>query len=186
MDTGFIYIWKDTYRNMFYIGSHFGEPTDGYISSSKWLNYEYNFRPQHFRRKILKIVPVKDLIIEEYKLLSMIKSDEFGRKYYNLKAGAPKGVTPWNKGTAMWDDAEKERIAEQKKGKAAWNKGVPNPLAAENARKGAAKLSEKVKGRKRLYKEDGSWTWYYPDSTQQVQRKPDDLHHSPSLEEQTC
>ena len=44
-----------------------------------------------------------------------------------------------------------------------WNKGIPNPQAADNARKGAAKLSSKVKGRTRLYREDGSWTWQYPD-----------------------
>jgi hypothetical protein len=43
-----------------------------------------------------------------------------------------------------------------------WNKGLSNPQAAENARKGAVKLSAKVKGRTRLYKEDGSWTWQYP------------------------
>jgi hypothetical protein len=36
------------------------------------------------------------------------------------------------------------------------------PTAANNARKGAAKLSAKVKGRTRLYKDDGSWTWQYP------------------------
>jgi hypothetical protein len=44
----------------------------------------------------------------------------------------------------------------------AWNKGLPNPTSADNARKGAAKLSAKVTGRKRLYKEDGSWVWQYP------------------------
>ena len=44
----------------------------------------------------------------------------------------------------------------------AWNKGLYNPTAADNARKGAAKLSAKVKGRTRLYKEDGTWTWQYP------------------------
>jgi hypothetical protein len=44
-----------------------------------------------------------------------------------------------------------------------WNKGLSNPQAAENARKGAAKLSTKVKGRTRLYREDGSWTWQYPE-----------------------
>lgn len=44
----------------------------------------------------------------------------------------------------------------------AWNKGLPNSTSADNARKGASKLSAKVKGRTRLYKEDGSWTWKYP------------------------
>lgn len=43
----------------------------------------------------------------------------------------------------------------------AWNKGLPNPISADNARNGAAKLSAKVKGRKRLYTEDGHWTWQY-------------------------
>lgn len=45
----------------------------------------------------------------------------------------------------------------------AWNKGIPNPHSADNARKGAEKLSAKVRGRTRLYKEDGSWTWQYPE-----------------------
>jgi hypothetical protein len=44
-----------------------------------------------------------------------------------------------------------------------WNKGISNPQAAENARKGATKLSATVRGRKRLYKEDGTWTWQYPE-----------------------
>ena len=44
-----------------------------------------------------------------------------------------------------------------------WNKGKPNTKAAENARKGAKKLSEKATGRKRLYREDGTWTWQYPE-----------------------
>ncbi len=47
------------------------------------------------------------------------------------------------------------------KGRTAWNKGVPNPNSADNARKGAKKLSEKATGRRRQYKEDGSWTWIY-------------------------
>jgi hypothetical protein len=47
-------------------------------------------------------------------------------------------------------------------GRTSWNKGLSNPTAADNARKGAAKLSAKVEGRTRLYKEDGSWTWQYP------------------------
>ena len=48
-------------------------------------------------------------------------------------------------------------------GRTSWNKGLPNPTAADNARKGANKLSATVRGRKRLYKEDGSWTWQYPE-----------------------
>lgn len=52
--------------------------------------------------------------------------------------------------------------ASRNKGATPWNKGKPNPQSADNARKGAVKLSAVVKGRTRLYREDGSWTWQYP------------------------
>lgn len=55
------------------------------------------------------------------------------------------------------------KLSESKKGKPAWNKGKTNSTAAENGRKGAKTQSEKVKGRTRMYKEDGSWTWKYPE-----------------------
>ncbi|CAB4123029.1 hypothetical protein UFOVP29_188 [uncultured Caudovirales phage] len=48
------------------------------------------------------------------------------------------------------------------KGKQAWNKGLSNPLAAENGRKGAEKNSKTVTGRRRKYNRDGSWIWEYP------------------------
>lgn len=47
------------------------------------------------------------------------------------------------------------------RGRTAWNKGIANPVSADNARKGAAKLAAKAKGRTRLYRPDGSWTWQY-------------------------
>lgn len=160
---GFIYIWRDKVRNMFYIGSHVGTPDDGYISSSRWLTSEVNYRPNDFRRKILKYVKIDQLKLEEYRLINTIKDYEFGKRYYNLKQGKPPGTAPWNKGkTGVYSDEHRKRISEWRKG-VATTKGRPNPTAANNARKGAAKLSAKVKGRKRLYKEDGSWTWQYPE-----------------------
>ena len=48
------------------------------------------------------------------------------------------------------------------KGNPAWNKGLSNPLAAENGRKSAEKQSKTVTGRRRKYKGDGSWIWEYP------------------------
>ena len=41
-------------------------------------------------------------------------------------------------------------------------KGKPRPYSAETGKKSAAKISATVTGRKRLYKEDGTWTWEYP------------------------
>jgi DNA invertase Pin-like site-specific DNA recombinase len=57
----------------------------------------------------------------------------------------------------------RERIARARKGQPAWNKGISNPLSAENGRKGAEKLRSKATGRKRCYRPDGSWTWTYPE-----------------------
>jgi hypothetical protein len=161
---GFIYVWRDKARKMFYIGSHVGSPDDGYISSSYWLAAEVRFRPSDFRRKILKFVDLPNLKLEEYRYIGMIKDEEYGKKYYNLKQGKPKGLEPWNKGTSgLYSDDYRKKLSDKRKGRTSWNKGIPNPQAVINAQKGAEKLSAKVKGRKRLYREDGSWTWQYPE-----------------------
>jgi hypothetical protein len=147
---------------MYYIGSHTGDPNDGYLSSSRWLNAEINFRPADFKRKIIKYVSEDNLKTEEYRLLNYIKENEFGKKYYNLKHGKPKGSAPWNKGkTGIWSDEQRKNISEHRKGKPT-TKGRKNPQAAENGRKGAAKMSAKVTGRKKKILPDGSWIWEYP------------------------
>jgi hypothetical protein len=159
---GFIYIWRDKIRNMYYVGSHDGTIDDGYISSSHWLTAEVRYRPEDFKRRILKYVDLPNLKLEEYKFINLIKDDEFGKKYYNLKQGKPKGIAPWNKGKiGVYSPEHRKRISEWRTG-VATTKGKPNPQAADNGRKGAAKLSARVKGRTRLYKEDGTWTWQYP------------------------
>lgn len=45
------------------------------------------------------------------------------------------------------------------RGKIAWNYGKPNPHSADNARKGAEKVRQAAIGRKRKYREDGTWFW---------------------------
>lgn len=42
-------------------------------------------------------------------------------------------------------------------GKPAWNNGLSNPNAVNNGKRGADKLSKTVTGRKREYREDGTW-----------------------------
>ena len=49
------------------------------------------------------------------------------------------------------------------RGKPSWNKGISNPNAATNARKGAEKLSIKIKGRRLQTREDGTRYWVYPE-----------------------
>lgn len=83
---GFVYIWYDRYRKMFYIGSHWGTENDGYVCSSNRMRDAYRRRPHDFKRRIIaKVVNSKQLLLEkEYYYLSMINSDELGKKYYNL------------------------------------------------------------------------------------------------------
>lgn len=82
---GFIYIWFDRKRKMYYIGCHWGTLDDGYICSSKWMRDAHRYRPQDFKRRILKRnIMREDLLSEEFRYFEMMKDDELGEKYYNL------------------------------------------------------------------------------------------------------
>jgi len=83
---GFVYIWYDRKHKKFYIGSHWGIESDGYICSSRWMRKSYNRRKSDFKRRIIsRIYTTKlELLDEEYRWLSMIPIEELGKKYYNL------------------------------------------------------------------------------------------------------
>lgn len=95
MKFGFIYLWKDTKRNKFYLGSHQGTLDDGYIGSgSDHFQNAYKKRPETFRRRILETLEYqfhKELRVREEYWLSQIKIEELGEKYYNLKRFAAGG-----------------------------------------------------------------------------------------------
>lgn len=83
---GFIYIWFDRKRKMYYIGSHWGHEKDGYICSSNRMRDAYRRRPQDFKRRILSEVNDRTILLdEEHAWLSKIKETELGKKYYNLR-----------------------------------------------------------------------------------------------------
>lgn len=91
---GFVYIWYDKFRKMYYIGSHKGVPGDGYICSNKIMLNAFKKRPNDFRRKIIKFCNKEDLLITEQKYLNMIRDNELyytGKKYYNIKRFASGG-----------------------------------------------------------------------------------------------
>lgn len=158
----FVYIWYDKSRKMFYIGKHSGNITDGYISSNRWFNGEFRYRPNDFKRRIIKLCESENEAQQiEGKLLSLISASEWGRKYYNTKQGKPKGIAPWNKGkTNCYSKETRQKISDARKGKPT-TKGRPNPISAENGRKGAKKLSHIATGRKRIVR-DQKTTWAYP------------------------
>ena len=47
---GFIYIWYDNFRKMYYIGRHWGTEDDGYICSSNRMRDAYRRRPNKIGR----------------------------------------------------------------------------------------------------------------------------------------
>ena len=83
---GFVYIWYDSKRKMYYIGCHWGTEDDGYICSSNRMRDAYRRRPEDFRRRIISKIYTNrdDLHEEEHRLLQMIDDSELGKKYYNL------------------------------------------------------------------------------------------------------
>ena len=83
---GFIYVWYDKKRKMYYIGSHWGTEDDGYICSSNRMRDAYRRRPKDFKRRVVsKGIPRELLLDEEHKWLEMIPDDQLGKRYYNLR-----------------------------------------------------------------------------------------------------
>ena len=82
---GFVYIWFDRKRKMYYIGCHWGNMDDGYICSSNRMRDAHRRRPQDFKRRILKKgIKREQLLSEEYRYFEMIKDTELGDRYYNF------------------------------------------------------------------------------------------------------
>lgn len=131
---GFVYIWYDVKKKMYYVGCHWGNTDDGYVCSSNWMRKAYRRRPNDFKRRILKSgLSREQMYIEEQRYFDMIKSEEIKEKYYNLHLSSTK---PWH----AYPESVKtvgEKISHSKKGK------TIGPCSPETA----AKISAKNKGR---------------------------------------
>ena len=133
---GFIYIWFDRKHKRYYVGCRWGKENDGYLCSSNWMRDAYKRRPEDFKRRIIKsgIKSRKELYEEEQRYLDMIKPEEVGNRYYNLR------VTT----NEVWHKYEEhiktvgQRVSIAKKGKST---GPCSPETAE-------KISKANKGRK--------------------------------------
>jgi len=83
---GFVYIWYDKKRKMYYIGCHWGTEDDGYVCSSNRMRNAYKRRPGDFRRRIIGKFDNKiEMLINENEWLTLIGKENLGKKYYNLK-----------------------------------------------------------------------------------------------------
>lgn len=125
---GFIYLWFDKKRKMYYVGCHWGTENDPYICSSRWMKKTYKRRPQDFKRRIIQRgIEKKVLKEQEVKWLALIKTEELGKRYYNLtKILTGNG---WKKGKPRSEETKK-RVSDGLKrayenGYEPWNKGKP-------------------------------------------------------------
>lgn len=75
---GYVYMWYDTKRGKFYIGSHKGYIQDKYKSGSKWLNDVIKKRPESMRMRVLEYY-YGDNRVELYKL------EEKWLKFYDVQ-----------------------------------------------------------------------------------------------------
>lgn len=149
---GFVYLWYDTFRKMYYIGCRWGNIDDGYVCSSRRMRDAHRNRPHHFKRRILSYVYTnkQDLLDKEYQWLSMIQEQELGKKYYNLcnhhfshwTTNQTRAKDVYEKISetkkAFWASNESSELREEvrafhkargtkppsRKGKSSWNKGL--------------------------------------------------------------
>lgn len=152
--TGYIYIWQDITAKLFYIGGHYGKVSDSYICSNKPMKRAYKLRPHTFRFRVLEYTygDTKDLRFREQIWLNKIKDSELllsenvknkTVRYYNVKKSATGG-------NGVGTNKGKSTIG-------GWNRGLKGVQEySENTRN---KISKTVTGRKRFYKEDGTWCW---------------------------
>jgi hypothetical protein len=131
---GFVYIWLDVKTKKYYVGCHWGNETDGYICSSKWMRDAYRRRPQDFRRRVIKTnLSREQMYLEEQRYFDMIKPEEIKKRYYNLSLSSK---DPWHK-HPLKSKTIGEKISFKKKGKST---GSCSPETAE-------KISKANKGR---------------------------------------
>lgn len=163
MISGFIYLWHDRTRRMHYLGSHIGPENDGYIGSSVILRRAISERPKDFRRRIIERIYADNhrlVRLVEQRWLQMIKPEELGVRYYNLKRRAFGGD--------VYNDLSLEQ---QILIKLTATKGKNHPKARaviiNDVRYVTARLAHKVLGfspRKRLSsKRLKDREWYYED-----------------------
>lgn len=81
---GFVYIWYDRRRKLYYIGSHWGTEDDGYICSSNRMRDAYRRRPQDFKRRIVDVVYEDRVKLYESENEWLKLAEKNKDRYYNI------------------------------------------------------------------------------------------------------
>jgi len=153
---GFVYIWFDVKTKKYYVGCHWGDETDGYICSSKWMRDAYRRRPQDFRRRVIKTNLSRDqMYLEEQRYFDMIKPEEIKVRYYNLSLSSK---DLWHK-HPLKNKSIGEKISHKKKGKST------GPCSLETAKK----ISE---AKKKKFAERGGMNEEHKAALRGIKKKP--------------
>lgn len=156
---GFVYIWYDCKRKMYYIGSHWGTEDDGYVCSSRRMRNAYQYRPQDFKRRVLIRVYTDrtELLSLEENWLSLINFDDLGKKYYNLSKQANRNGSDNRKTNEKisqsltgrkLSEEHKKKISESLKGHTGYWKGKSKPQLEETKKKIGKANAVSLKGKK--------------------------------------
>lgn len=149
MSSGFIYLWRDKKKNMFYLGSHMGTVNDGYTGSSEWFKNAISKRPADFKRRILETydnITRNDLILRETIWLSLIDKHELGTKYYNFKRVGAGGNIVGDLSEEKQKQHKARSIAARQRGIENWRKENPDEVS-RIARERRAKVKNPSGGR---------------------------------------
>lgn len=134
---GFVYLWKDTKRNKFYLGSHLGFLDDGYTGSNNRFKNAFKSRPHTFRRRILEIhleITSKELLKKEEAWLQLIKKEELTAKYYNEKRVASGGDIISDLSKEKRKAHREKSIAARVNGHKRWLEKVSHEQLSNNAK----------------------------------------------------
>jgi len=146
--SGFVYIWYDRKRKMYYIGSHWGTEDDGYICSSNRMRDAYRRRPQDFKRRIVeRVITDRNTLLEiEEKWLKRVKRKQC---YYNLRFTTSK--SNWTSKGQHLTEEHKQKLRENH-----WTKnGYTHPfLGKSHSSETRQKISDKLKGISREFTEE--------------------------------
>jgi hypothetical protein len=138
---GFIYLWRDKKKNMYYIGSHWGTEDDGYVCSSNWMYKANKRRPEDFKRRIIARIYTSrtDMLDEEQRWISMIKPEERRIRYYNINLSVH---YPWHAHENIEKEIISKKISDKKTGK---NTGTrPKEVGEAISKAKKKKFQEKV------------------------------------------
>lgn len=149
---GFIYIWLDRKHKRHYIGCRWGNESDRYICSSRWMRKSYKRRPNDFKRRIISRVYTnrQDLLQEEYRWLQMIPDYQLGKNYYNLS----------KKHFGHWASDDNKRKSVSEKIKASFTDERRKELSdAKLGNKNPMKNPEVIAKRLETYKKGNHKAW---------------------------